>query len=80
MDLIHFMKQNFSNIFVSEADRFDQNIAKGGEVKKKLYNPLNQADLMREVMIFSDSRTKSFEEGKDDKNHVDLIREVMIFF
>ena len=80
MDLIYFMKQNFSNIFVSEADRFDQNIAKGGEVKKKLYNPLNQADLMREVMIFSDSRTKSFEEGKDDKNHVDLIREVMIFF
>ena len=75
------MKQNFSNIFMSEADRFDQNIAKWGEEKncilfwiryfrewsrqiwskhckwrgrKKLYTPLNQADLIREVMIFSD--------------------------
>ena len=36
---------------------------------KKLYTPLNQADLIREVMIFSDSRTNPFEEGEDDKNH-----------
>ena len=38
MDLVHFMRQNFSNIFVSEADRFDQNIAKGGEGKKIVYS------------------------------------------
>ena len=37
MDLIHLMKQNFSNIFMSEADRFDQNIAKGGEGNKVIF-------------------------------------------
>ena len=40
---------------MSEACRFDQNISKRGDGKK--------------VMIFSDSRTNSSEEGEDDKNH-----------